>query len=183
MPLKITDRDIEILRGMQSAWPKVMDVVNRVLGMNGPTVHNTPQGIVVSARNDPPPRQSSPPASGGGESKAKLVYITADLTCGGVYEGYIVSDLAGLMVSAGFSSGSSTFALSDILYDAPGIAGSDAEKITIINDDEEGLATHALTAATQIKHLYIAFDTGNTDDDESDRRVFLITDSDSKECV
>lgn len=117
-----------------------------------------------------------------GVSQAKLVYITENLNCGGVYEGYIVSDLSGILKTSGFSSSASTFSLSDILSDAPGIAATDAEKITIINDDEEGLTTHALTEATQVKHLYIAFDTGNTDDDQGDRRVFIITDTDNEEC-
>ncbi len=58
---------IDFLKEVRKAWPKLMDAMNRVLKMNGDGVSNTTSGITISNRQPRPrPSTPAPAASGGG---------------------------------------------------------------------------------------------------------------------
>ncbi len=121
--------------------------------------------------------KASPP--GATAENAVLVYIFGNRTMGGAYKGYIIRDAA---FNATIDSSSASFVNDDISTDIADIDETDAQEVTVLNMDETGLTTHALTAATQIKYIVLARTTTLTDDAHDDCMVVIIGDSDDELC-
>jgi hypothetical protein len=140
----------------------LLQVVRWVFGMNGPGVRKTPHGIFIAGS-----QSSTPPPSP--ERRNIFARPTGNRNCGGSYSAVLVTNN-----SSEFNTGASSFSASDI-----GTDGTD--EITLVNLQEQGKTTHALTAGTPVCTRYAAWPAGRID--SGGKAVYYTNGIDLKACT
>ena len=140
----------------------IEQVIRWVRGFRCDGLVKTPDGMTILF-DHAIPRHSAPRSD-----DWRLLDLTGNRTCGGTYSAFVVA-----LSSDEFNTGSATFDDSDI-----GTNGAD--EVTVINLNERGQTTHALTAGTPIAHQFWGRLAPFVDD--AGRSVYLVNAFNTKEC-